>query len=173
MPGMVRPHPNVPQHQRHHPPGEFTFSTGIVSLNKFCYTITKYFLSYYRSKGLIKWITSWLIVCCLQTEDVRVVLFITQWAPTSVWETTRWSNISSLAKLINKWQWMNKWIILTICHINVYLYVFPQPVSCFFQWRQLHIDTQYWESQRVRHVIVLCLLFFCFYNDLKWQRFFL
>lgn len=96
---------------------------------------------------------------------MRVVLFITQWAPTSVWETTRWSNIPSLAKLINKWQWMNQWIILTISHINVYLLCLPSSrFSCFFQWRQLHIDTQYWESQRVRHVIVLCLLFllFCF-----------
>ncbi len=73
--------------------------TGIVSLKKFCYTITKYFISYYRSMK-----SSWLIVCCLQREDGEGgVVYNTVGSNICMGDHKVIINVPSLVKFINEW----------------------------------------------------------------------
>lgn len=74
----------------------------------------------------------WFIVCCCRGKRVRVVLFITHWAPTSAWETTRWSDLSNIpspSKWFNECWWMNQWMMITIYLIIGYVFVLSP--ACF------------------------------------------
>lgn len=98
-----------------------------------------------------------LFVVC-RGKRVRVVLFMTHWAPTSAWETTRWSdhsNIPSKSKCFNECLRM----IQSITILLVIFYLFSSLFSCFFQWRQLHIDTRRVKGWGISFVCVVFAAF--------------